>query len=76
MTNLKTYTVEIWVSDCYLVTDIEAASPEAAEEYALDRWEEDTAEHVEAIQEVTSTYVEEVRDSIASIPTPEAGEPA
>ena len=61
MTALKTYAVEIWVSDCYLVTDIEAASPEAAEQYALDLWERGELEPVPDIQEVTSTHIEEMK---------------
>jgi hypothetical protein len=61
MTALKTYVVEIWVSDCYLVADIEAASPEAAEQYALGIWEQGELEPVPDIQEVTSTYIEEIK---------------
>ncbi len=61
MSERKTYAVEIWVSDCYLVTDIEAASPEAAEQYALDLWEQGELEPVPNIQEVTSTYIEEMK---------------
>ena len=61
MTALKTYAVEVWVSDCYLATDIEAASPEAAERYALDLWEQGELEPVPNIQEVTSTHIEEMK---------------
>ena len=60
MSNPKTFAVEIWVSDCYLVTDIKAETPELAEAYALDLWEQGTAcEPVENMQEVTSTHIEE-----------------
>ena len=58
---LKTFAVEIWVSDCYLVTGIEAPSPDEAERRALDLWERGELEPVPNIQEVSSTHVEEVQ---------------
>ncbi|MGO9172227.1 MAG: hypothetical protein ACLP7P_09710 [Rhodomicrobium sp.] len=61
MTGRKTFAVEIWVSDCYLVTDIEAPSPEEAERYALDLWEQGKLQSVPNMQEVSSTHIEEVR---------------
>lgn len=60
MSPLKTYAVEVWVTDCYLVDDIQAATPEDAERIALDRWEQGNLEPVENMQEVSSTHVEEV----------------
>lgn len=60
MSQLKTYAVEIWVTDCYLADGITAASKEDAERIALDLWEHHELEPVEAMQEVSSTYVEEV----------------
>lgn len=60
MSPLKTYDVEIWVTDCYLAEGITATSKEDAERIALDRWEHHELETVDAIQEVSSTHVEEV----------------
>jgi len=60
MSALKTYAVEIWITDCYLVTDINAPSPEAAEVYALDRWEAGCLKPVKDMAEVSSTHIEEM----------------
>ncbi len=60
MNRRKNYSVEIWVTDCYLVEGIRADTPEAAERIALDRWEQGTLSPVENMQDVSSTHVEEV----------------
>jgi len=60
MNTHKTYAVEIWITDCYLVTDIDAASREDAERIALDQWEQGLLSPVENMQEVSSTHIEEV----------------
>ena len=60
MSKLKTYAVEIWVTDCYLLTDIDAASAEAAERIAIEQWEQGLLSPVENMQEISSTHIEEM----------------
>lgn len=60
MNRLKTYSVEIWVTDCYLAEGIHASTPKSAERIALDRWEQGALSPVENMQDVSSTHVEEV----------------